>query len=433
MKLQILKALCAGLCLVLAPSVLASIEDLHPLVVTQTSGELDIETSNALLKSVTTSSTQGVLNTLSRSFYATDTNYFRAAAPYRGQVEMLVDALRRIDQNLFEKISKTTPKGTGSRKINYQMFWTGTQFGDSPLPGNLIDAFMGLLTQYSPKHKTFQTARDIGASTAKTLIEAGNETLIDNLKVETFERFSDINALRGKLPIFPIHFEFGYTLDGQRGVKVSYRFLFTSDGMEQSEKDVGTAILDQFSYRPLKIGRGVIQIAFDREYLFKATAYVPPVARVNFGMIRSGDINPISCKGNECKDWLDALPTMYMRIDPKENGWFTRTKAWIASFDEFRVMVRSVGINLADMSMDPKTSDIMFHVDTYLGGKKIIDMEKTTNNWFEYFAQRQGAIQGEILPAFDSAARKSLDDMMTVNLTNLVFRKPKVATAAQPQ
>jgi hypothetical protein len=172
-------------------------------------------------------------------------------------------------------------------------------------------------------------------------------------------------------------------------------------------------------------GRGVIEVELKRFYTFGAPTKEVPLLTIAFGRIRNGDVRPDSCKANECKEWLDALPTMYMKINPATNSWFTRTKAWVASFNQFRIMFRKIGVNLHDFSLDPGSTDLLFHVDGWLGGTKAIDMKSKANNWFEYFAQREGAIEGQILPEFDASARKSLNDMMTTNLDQLLFQTKK--------
>jgi hypothetical protein len=117
---------------------------------------------------------------------------------------------------------------------------------------------------------------------------------------------------------------------------------------------------------------------------------------------------------------------MYMHIDPQENSWFTRTKAWLASFDSFQIMFKSIAINLKDRSIAPENTGMIFYIDAYTGGSKVIDMKDSRpKNWFEAFVQRKGAIEGQIVPAFDAAARKSLDDMMKVNLDSLIFSGKK--------
>ncbi|MCX6123803.1 MAG: hypothetical protein NTV34_03525 [Proteobacteria bacterium] len=397
--------------------------DLYPLLVTETQGTLSKEASNQMIKCATQSGQSGLLQTIARASYGNDTKRFPAALPYRGQIEMLADAVKRIDLKMQESVGQLKVRADGTTTVRQQMFWTGSQLGESPLSGDLMELALQFMTSDFPNSDKYKQSLDLGVLALKSKAIVGNQTLIDNLKIETFERFAELKAPKEDLPVWPIHIFLEYRLDGQKGIGVTFRFVLATTPMKQSRKDLGTSIMDNFVYNPYLEGRGVLEFLFERDYTFQNKTYPAPVAKINFGRIRSGDLVPSSCKNDECNGWVDALPTMYLSVDPADSGWFVRTKAWLASFDRFKILFKSLSLNLRDLSLDPAGTDLLFQVDTYLGGSKIIDMQNAkARNWFEYFAQRQGAIQGEILPSFDASARKLLDDLMATNLDRLVFK-----------
>ncbi len=396
--------------------------ELHPVFVVETEGDLDIEVSNAVLKEITDAAASAVLRTIAKASYATNTQHFPKAAPYRGQVEMLADAFRKVDMNMYERLSKVRASGSGRRVVRHQMYWTAEDRGAVPVSGEFVDLMLGLVTQHVPNKKIIRSSLDVGASALKSQMTRGSAALTEELKLETFDRFNQIYAMKKDIPAWPVHFFIEYTIDGSKGVKADYRFLFVSNYMQQDKKDLGIALLDRFAYDPLRKGKAVMEFGLQREYKFQASPYVAPVAKVTFGRIQRGDMRPTSCQNDECIEWIESLPTMYMQVNPATNSWFTRTQAWLGSFDRFDVLFRAVGINLVDFSMDPVASELLFHVDGWLGGTKIIDMKNSkARNWFEYFAQRKAAIEGRILPSFDQETRKRLDQMMTINLDELIF------------
>jgi hypothetical protein len=185
---------------------------------------------------------------------------------------------------------------------------------------------------------------------------------------------------------------------------------------------VETALIDKIIYKPQNQGRGVVELSFSRNYGFAQRAYSPALAQITFGTLERGDMSAVPCIGEKCARWIDAIPTLYFRVNPAKNSWFVRTQAWLASMDKFELAIRGLAVDLHTLALTPGGADVVFRVDAYGSGSKIIDMKHMqARNWFEYFAQRQGAIDGQILPAFDNSIRAKLDLMMTKNIDTVLF------------
>lgn len=399
---------------------------IHPVVVRMTSGDLSADASNKVVKSATDAVSVAALESLAQVSYATDPKIFPAAQPFRGQVDVLFHTLKKIDAGMSDRFSKMKPTPGGKRDLNFQLFWTSKDIGDAPVPGEMVELLVYLLTQNQVVPAERQKELALARLGLRTRVLDGEASTIKSLKAEVFERFADITTMDTSLPAFPLHFDVKLAIDSQKGVIFTSKFTFSISGFTQERQDVGSAILDRMVYAPFRQGRGVIEFSMNRFYPFGTKNASDPVVTARFGRIQSDDIAPRSCVSDECLKWIDALPTMYMSVNPQTNSWFTRTKAWIASFDRFELMIRSFGINLGTMGMSPQDSELLFVVDTYTGRKKVIDMSKTkARNWFEYFAQRQGAIEGEILPNFDGQTRETLNEMMSKNLDSLLNQPSK--------
>lgn len=412
--------------LCITPEFVFAQNDLRPIIVSKSEGTLSHKTSNALLALTSDGASRGILHTIARSSYGTDQKLFPMAMPYRGQVEMLADAVKRVDLALQERFRNFDQRSPGKRTLRHQFFWTESDAGTQAVNQGISQMVFETLTQYIPgtlaQNPNMVFGIGLGTSAMNTRAATESPELMNELRKEVFTRFPDIYAMRGTNPIWPLYFLIELNMDGEIGVDITVRVLFATSDMKVGKIDAGDALVEKFIYQPSRQGLGVLEFNFERKYLFQSSKYAPALAQIRFGRVKTSTMRSDSCKGEDCLLWINALPTMYMEVNPAKASWYQRTKAWLASFDRFKVMLRSVTLNLTDFSFDAKDSEILFVVDTYGGSSKVIDMQNSlAKNWFEYFAQRQGAIEGNILPAFDEAARKSLDELMKFNLDSLIF------------
>jgi hypothetical protein len=402
---------------------------MYPVIVTETSGNLSKQSSNIMLEAISESTRRGYLETFSRATYGTNTKIFPKAKPYRGQVEMLVDSLRNSDKSMQNIVRKMKPMpDEGIRTVRARLYYSKTPMGVPPVDGDLANFVLGfaepIFGQSEPPVKRIFSMAKLGLNAG---VINGTAAINKQLTDQIISNFASIYELQADLPAWPAHVDIEYTLNGKTGFKSKFKFLLSTKPVNTGTQDLGAAILDKMAYQPGLQGRGVLQITFEREYRFLQTSYPTATASATFGRIEmNSPTSAVSCKGDGCKSWEKSLPTLYLRIDKSEMSWKEIAEAWFASFDEFQILVRKVSLNLDTMTLEPKETELVFQVDAYTGGKKIIDVQKSTpRNWFESMVQRGPAIEGRIMPSIDSNAAKNLNSLMETNLTALLFSTQK--------
>lgn len=403
-------------------------KDLHPIIVYSSDGTLPVEASNFLLSNTTQSISKSIMTTLATASYGIDRDIFANAKPYRGQVDMIANLVRSINTGLQKRFGDMKASIPGKRTIRYQIFWTGSTIGSHSSVSSFAELLLSsAITRLVPlegeEAELAQTGLKIGARALDTSYIKETTAILKQLQAESAVRFPDIQALGGTNLLWPLHIYVELAFDGSKGLDINLRFTLASDKLKQGKSDVGIALIDKLNYEPYKQGLGVVTLSFQNNYRFGTKTYLPPTAEIRFGRLDTTTMLPKSCAGDDCIKWIDALPTIYFQTNAKKASWWVRTQAWLASFDRFKMLVRSVKLNLSDFSLNANGSELLFHVDTYLGGTKIIDMHGAkASSWFEYFLQRPAAVKGNVLPAFDDFAKKSVNSIMEINLDTLIFK-----------
>jgi hypothetical protein len=240
---------------------------MHPLVIVDSEGTLPAPVATEFLNVATRATSEAILKSTARGFYASDTTLFRAAKPFRGQVEMLADILHRLDQNILNKNLNLQVRGKGQHTVRYRLFWTGSNEGISPIPGNILDLLLKSFVNITHRlNIPTPIPMDLGESLFKTRFATGDRALETALRQETADKYDAILAMKADVPVWPLHIFIEFVFDGEKGTQANLRFLFGSGSLAQGQKDVGTAILDKFIYSPMQKGQGVFEFSLSRNY-----------------------------------------------------------------------------------------------------------------------------------------------------------------------
>ncbi len=93
--------------------------------------------------------------------------------------------------------------------------------------------------------------------------------------------------------------------------------------------------------------------------------------------------------------------------------------AWLASFNQFKILFRKVAIGLKSKTMVSDQSELVFVVQDWTGGEKAIDQsKKAAHNFYESFVQVDNVINKNVLPGVQDALSVQVNRALETDFSN---------------
>jgi hypothetical protein len=393
----------------------------HPIQLSSVSGNMDASQANAILEVFSQSLALASKTTYARATYANNLEAFnRKAKSYPGQLGPIVDTLDLLDSLLAENFSKyprqLVPK---SKDLIAEQYWTTTDIGEHIVSPAYANVFFGLLSQYGKNRiENEDTIASLGSILSQTKTAPFNNENRKKLHEDLFHHYAEFQDFTTASDYAPMYVKTHLKFAANAGVSVSIKMGFAAKPFSFVNPPSPSSTLDKGVYNPALQGRGMYEISFDRNYLFGMPNSTLGNIMVSFGQMLPNSYELGSCKGDKCLRWTDALPTFYLKTSQADTK-LNKFMAWLASFDQFKILFRKVAIGLKSKTMASDQSELVFVVQDWGGGEKVIDQSRTApHNFYESFVQVDNVINKNVLPGVQDALSAQVNRALETDFSN---------------
>jgi hypothetical protein len=366
----------------------ASAQDMEafkPVIVTSSQGTIDRNSDRMLIEIFSSVLKTGALKTLGREFYGVGGESF-AGVGSKGPIGVMSSFLKQSDIDMADRLSLAYPSikspTTESKLSTIDLFWTKRQFSaqSSSFQSNAMSVLLKMFLADLPSAKNsdrnpfgIQMATKVSGLQIARLedIPGGKATLVDETK-----EFLKLMARQSPNAWFPIHLQAAIAINRERVVSTRVSVSMKPLGFQAPSRDAGDFVIESMKYAPTGETLGVFQAAFDRTYTPKDVSVRPrpaPIVNMNFGFAQKDSLASDSCIGNDCLNRADKVPTIYARLDA---GWLWNFLAGTLSLHEFKILVNSLAVDIAQMTVNGPGSEVPLIMRTQTWGWKVVDTKR---------------------------------------------------------
>ena len=358
--------------------------EFHPLVVTSSTGQIDLESQKLLVENFSEVIRSSSLRSLGREFYGTSSKDGFAGEGSKGPIGLLRKALISMDKDMAERVSKIhsklQPPTSEAATNRMELFWSKRNIGSSAL-GTNGDSLGVLLKILGPSvRKGTQTTNPFALQLGEKAVNLQIGTMAQvpggrgSLIAESREAYGELKQMNDKAWI-PLHVESLISIDASKTITTKIAVSMIPVGFKFEKEKVGDFSIEATTYKPEMDNRSVIRIIFHRTYTANNSTRPPMLIKVDFGPLKADSTDADVCVGDACLRKVDGVPTIHAVMDA---GWLMNFFSKALSLNRFQILISSLGINIEDLSVDAKTSELPMLLKTYTFGWKVVDMKRNT-------------------------------------------------------
>lgn len=356
-----------------------------PVIVTSSQGTIDRNSDRILIEIFSSVLKGGALKTLGREFYGVGGDSFMGVGS-KGPVGVMSRFLKQSDLDMADRLTNAYPSikapTTDLKTSNIELFWSKRNFSSQPssFQSNALSLLLKMFLADVPSSAnsdrnpfSIQSAATLPSLQVLRLedVSGGRAALVDETK-----EFLKTMARQNPDIWFPVYLQSSITINRERAITTRINVSMKPAGFQSPAKDAGDFVIESMKYIPSADHQGIFNASFDRSYTPKDVSIRPrsaPIVKLNFGFTQKDQITSDVCIGNDCLNRMDKVPTIYARLNA---GWLWNFLAGTLSLHEFKILVNSLAVNLAQMTVEGSESEIPLIMRTQTWGWKVVDTKR---------------------------------------------------------
>jgi len=386
-KLLTIMAHSLMLMIAVCPQVSADeIDAFKPVIVTSSQGSIDRNSDRILVEIFSSVLKTGSLKTLGREFYGVGGESF-AGVGSKGPIGVMSSFLKQSDLDMADRLALAYPAikapMTDFKTSTIDLFWTKRNFAvqSSSFQSNAMSVLLKMFLSDLPTARSsdrnpfgiqMATNKLTGIQIARLQdISGGKATLVTETK-----EFLKLMARENPNAWFPMHLQASIAINRDRAISTRISVSMKPVGFQAPSRDAGDFVIESMKYTPDNENLGIFQAVFDRSYTPKDVSIRPrpaPIVNLNFGFAQKDSLASDVCIGNDCLNRADKVPTIYARLDA---GWLWNFLAGTLSLHEFKILVNSLAVDIAQMTVNGAGSEVPLIMRTQTWGWKVVDTNR---------------------------------------------------------
>lgn len=361
------------------------IDSFKPVIMTSSQGSIDRNSDRILVEIFSSVLKTGALKTLGREFYGVGGDSF-AGAGSKGPIGVMSSFLKQSDLDMADRLTLAYPSikapMTDTKTSTIDLFWTRRSFAvqSSSFQSNPMSVLLKIFLSDLPSSKGsdrnpfgIQMATKVSGLQIARLqdVPGGKATLVAETK-----EFLKLMARENPNAWFPMHLQGSIAINRDRAISTRISISMKPVGFQAPSRDAGDFVIESMKYVPDNENFGIFQAVFDRIYTPKDVNIRPrpaPIVNLNFGFAQKDSLASDVCIGNDCLNRADKVPTIYARLDA---GWLWNFLAGTLSLHEFKILVNSLAVDIAQMTVNGAGSEVPLIMRTQTWGWKVVDTNR---------------------------------------------------------